>query len=94
MQRQYKDARRGRALAQTERRKTMDELNQQKSLEAFLAAKAEFDALIAELQQASAEHFGADSEQVFWEHVETLRDWNHRLRDMANAYYRRGEYAA
>jgi ATP-dependent protease HslVU (ClpYQ) peptidase subunit len=69
-------------------------LNQQKSLEAFLAAKAEFDALIAELQQASADHFGADSEQVFWEHVETLRDWNHRLRDMANAYYRRGEYAA
>jgi hypothetical protein len=69
-------------------------LNQQKSLEAFLAAKAEFDALVAELQQASADHFGADSEQVFWEHVETLRDWNHRLRDMANAYYRRGEYAA
>jgi hypothetical protein len=69
-------------------------LNQQRSLEAFLAAKVEFDALVAELQQASADHFGADSEQVFWEHVETLRDWNHRLRDMANAYYRRGEYAA
>jgi hypothetical protein len=69
-------------------------LNQQKSLEAFLAAKAEFDALVAELQNASADHFGADSKMVFWEHVETLRDWNRRLRDMANAYYRRGEYAA
>jgi hypothetical protein len=68
--------------------------NQQKSLEAFLAAKAEFDALVAELQQASADHFGADSKTVFWEHVETLQDWNRRLRDMANAYYRRGEYAA
>jgi predicted exporter len=68
--------------------------NQQKSLEAFLAAKAEFDALVAELQSASAEHFGADSKAVFWEHVETLQDWNRRLRDMANAYYRRGEYAA
>jgi hypothetical protein len=68
--------------------------NQQKSLEAFLAAKAEFDTLIAELQQASADHFGADSKTVFWEHVETLQDWNRRLRDMANAYYRRGEYAA
>jgi hypothetical protein len=68
--------------------------NQQRSLEAFLAAKVEFDALVAELQQASADHFGADSKTVFWEHVETLQDWNRRLRDMANAYYRRGEYAA
>jgi len=69
-------------------------LNQQRSLEAFLAAKAEFDALVAELQNASAEHFGTDSKTVFWEHVETLQAWNRRLRDMANAYYRRGEYAA
>jgi ATP-dependent protease HslVU (ClpYQ) peptidase subunit len=100
VQREYRDARRGNRPAADREEKTMTNrevraaLNQQKSLEAFLAAKAEFDALIAELQQASAEHFGADSEQVFWEHVETLRDWNHRLRDMANAYYRRGEYAA
>lgn len=37
---------------------------QQKSLEAFIAKKAEFDALLAELKQASDDHFGADPEAV------------------------------
>ena len=32
--------------------------NQQKSLEAFLQQKARFDAMVAELQQMSADHFG------------------------------------
>jgi hypothetical protein len=68
--------------------------NQQKSLEAFLAAKAEFDTLIAELQQASDDHFGADPEAVLWEHAAMLQDWNRRLRDIADNYHRRGEYAA
>ena len=40
--------------------------NQENSLAAFLAKKAEFDALLAELTQASAEHFGADPETVLW----------------------------
>ncbi|WP_270933369.1 hypothetical protein [Falsiroseomonas oryzae] len=38
--------------------------NQERSLAAFLKHKAEFDTLIAELQQASADHFGADPEMV------------------------------
>jgi phenylpyruvate tautomerase PptA (4-oxalocrotonate tautomerase family) len=38
--------------------------NQERSLAAFLTKKAEFDALLAELTQASAEHFGADPETV------------------------------
>jgi hypothetical protein len=40
--------------------------NQENSLAAFLAKKAEFDALLAELTQARADHFGADSETVLW----------------------------
>jgi regulator of protease activity HflC (stomatin/prohibitin superfamily) len=40
--------------------------NQRRSLEAFLAAKAEFDALVAELQAMSADHFGADPKAVLW----------------------------
>lgn len=67
--------------------------NQQKSLEAFMTAKAEFDGLVAELQAMSADHFGADPEAVLWEHAEVLKDWNTRLRDMTDAYHRRGEYA-
>lgn len=45
---------------------TMQEANQRRSLEAFLAKKAEFDALPAELEQASADHFAADPDAVLW----------------------------
>jgi hypothetical protein len=67
----------------------MDELNQQKSLEAFLAAKTRFDALIAELQVASADHYGADPEAALWEHAEMLEGWIRRIRDMLDEYYSR-----
>jgi hypothetical protein len=50
-------------------------------------------ALVAELQQASADHFGADPEAVVWGHAEMLKDWNTRLRQITDAYHRRGEYA-
>jgi hypothetical protein len=68
-------------------------LNQQKSLEAFLAKKAEFDALLAELQQMSADHFGADPEAVLWGEAANLEHWNSRLRQVTDAYFRRGEFA-
>jgi hypothetical protein len=68
-------------------------LNQQKSLEAFLAKKAEFDALLAELQQMSTDHFGADPEAVLWGEAANLEHWNSRLRQVTDAYFRRGEHA-
>jgi hypothetical protein len=80
-------------MTRTETQEAREAANQQRSLEAFMAAKAEFDALVAELQAMSADHFGADPEAVVWEHAEMLKDWNTRLRDMTDAYHRRGEYA-
>jgi hypothetical protein len=82
-------------MTRTEARQARAAANQQKSLEAFMTAKAEFDALLAELQQLSADHFGADPEAVLWGHAEVLKDWNTRLREMVDAYqrHRRGEYA-
>ena len=81
-------------MTRTEKQEAREAANQQRSLEAFMAAKAEFDALVAELQQMGADHFGADPEAVLWEHAEMLKDWNTRLRDITDAYHRRGEYAA
>ena len=69
-------------------------LNQQKSLEAFLANKAEFDALLAELQQASDDHFGADPEAVLWGETAWLADATAKLKEIADQHFRRGEYAA
>ncbi len=68
--------------------------NQEQSLETFLTKKAEFDALLADLQRMSDDHFGADPEAVLWGHVGTLERWNSRLREVADSYFTRGEFSA
>ncbi|MGE4043574.1 MAG: hypothetical protein AB7F35_01880 [Acetobacteraceae bacterium] len=67
--------------------------NQQQSLELFLARKAEFDALLADLRRMSDDHFGADPEKVLWSKAASLEHWNGRLREVADAYFKRGEFA-
>lgn len=67
--------------------------NQEKSLAAFLAKKAEFDVILAELTQASADHFGADPETVLWGKAAWLSDATAKLKDIADQHFRRGEYA-
>ena len=66
--------------------------NQQRSLEAFIAEKATFDALLADLQQMSADHFGADPDAILWVDTEELKRRNALLRQVTDAYFRRGEY--
>ncbi len=73
---------------------TKRDASQQRSLEAFLAKKAEFDALLAELQGASADHFGADSEAVLWGETAWLADATAKLKDIADQHFKLGEYAA
>lgn len=68
--------------------------NQQRSLAAFLAEKERFDAMVAELQQMSADHFGADPETVLWGTVGDLQHWNSLLARITDAYFKRGEFAA
>jgi hypothetical protein len=68
--------------------------NQERSLAAFLTNKAEFDALLAELQQASDDHFGADPEAVVWGEAAWLADATAKLKDIADQHFRRGEYSA
>ena len=68
--------------------------NQVRSLEAFLAEKARFDAMVAELQQMSADHFGADPETVLWGEAAWLSDATAKLKDIADQHFRRGEYKA
>jgi hypothetical protein len=78
---------------------TKQEANQQRGLDAFMARKAKFDAVLAELQQASVEHFGADAdadadaEAVLWGEAAWLADATAKLKDIADQHFRRGEYA-
>ena len=73
---------------------TKHEANQQRSLAAFTAKKAEFDVLLTELAQASDEHFGADLEAVLWGETAWLADATAKMKEVADAHFRRGEYAA
>ena len=73
---------------------TKREANQQQSLNLFLARKAEFDRMVAELQQMSDDHFGADPEAVLWCEAADLERRNQLLREITDAYFRRGEFAA
>jgi len=66
--------------------------NQQRSHEAFLQQKARFDAIVAELQQMSADHFGADPEDVLWGKAASLEHWTSRLASVTNCYFKRGEF--
>ena len=74
-------------------RRTSPAPNETDSLAAFIAAKAEFDALLADLQRMSADHFAADPEAVLWGHVGSLTHWNSTLREVTDAYFKRSEFA-
>jgi hypothetical protein len=54
------------------------------ALDAFLAAKAEIDLILAELASLSAEHFYADPEGINWGHVGSANHIRDRLQDVAN----------
>jgi hypothetical protein len=49
--------------------------------------------MVAELQQMSADHFGADPEDVLWSKAATLEHWNSRLASVTDCYFKRGEFA-
>ncbi|MCC6718567.1 MAG: hypothetical protein IT555_11850 [Acetobacteraceae bacterium] len=68
--------------------------NQLESLAAFIDRKTEFDELVADLQQMSADHFGADPHEMLWGKAAEVGHWNRLLRQVTDAYFRRGEYAA
>lgn len=54
------------------------------ALDAFIAAKAEIDAMLAPLAAHSADHFGSSPEEVNWGHVGTLDHYRARLREITD----------
>lgn len=64
------------------------------ALDAFIAAKAEIDAMLARLAANSADHFGYSPDEVNWGHVGTLNHYRARLREINDMAFREGEHAA
>lgn len=63
------------------------------AIDAFIAKKAEIDAMLARIAKLSEEHFGADPDRVNWGDVGSLEDYARHLRRITDAAFREGEYA-
>ena len=64
------------------------------ALAAFIAKKAEIDAMVARLQAFSDDHFGADPDQVNWSDLGSLEYQAHLLKQISDFAFREGEHAA
>jgi len=64
-----------------------------KALDAFLAAKAEIDTMLARLVALSDDHFETCPEDITWGHVGTLNYYRARLRGISDAAFKEGEHA-
>lgn len=64
------------------------------ALAAFIAKKAEIDAMLARLQAFSEDHFGADPDQVNWSDLGSLEYQAHLLKQISDFAFGEGEHAA
>ena len=64
-----------------------------KAIDAFLAAKAEIDSMLARLAALSDDHFETHPDEIDWGHVGTLNHYRDRLREISDAAFKEGEYA-
>ena len=63
------------------------------ALSAFLAGKAEIDAMLARLNALSDEHFGYAPDEIDWGHVGTLAHYAELLKRITDAAFKEGEHA-
>ncbi|MEA5417222.1 hypothetical protein [Synechococcus sp. BA-132 BA5] len=67
--------------------------NTPKAIEAFIARKAEIDAMLARLTRLSDEHFNASPDEINWGHVGTLDHYAELLKRITDAAFSEGECA-
>jgi hypothetical protein len=64
------------------------------ALAAFIASKTEIDTILARIAALSAEHFNRAPGDVTWADVGTLGGYLKGLREVSDAAFQEGEYAA
>jgi hypothetical protein len=64
-----------------------------KALDAFIAAKAEIDAMLERLAALSADHFETSPDEIHWGHVGTLNHYRAKLREITDSAFKEGEHA-
>jgi len=80
-------------LQQQEHKMRRPARDTRKAIDAFIARKAEIDAILARIAMLSENHFGADPDKVNWGDVGTLEDYARHLRRITDAAFREGEHA-
>lgn len=71
----------------------MKRTSRQTALQAFVAKKAEIDAMLARLHAISNEHFGYTPDEINWGHVGTIADYASLLKRITDAAFNEGEHA-
>ena len=64
------------------------------ALAAFIAHKAEIDAILARLAALSADHFDRAPDDITWANVGTVGSYLDGLRRVSDAAFNEGEHAA
>jgi hypothetical protein len=63
------------------------------SLSAFIARKAEIDAMLARLNALSEDHFDCTPDEINWGHVGSLAHYASLLKQITDSAFNEGEFA-
>ncbi|WP_096701340.1 hypothetical protein [Magnetospirillum sp. 15-1] len=63
------------------------------AIDAFLAKKAEFDAMLARLQSLSDDHFNWTPDEITWGHAGTMAHYAETLKNITDSAFQEGEFA-
>jgi hypothetical protein len=69
-------------------------LDERTALDAFIARKAEIDAMLHRPKALSDEHFVVSPDDINWGHVGTLAHYAELLKRITDAAFNEGEHAA
>jgi len=67
--------------------------NKPQAIDAFIARKAEIDAMLERIQALSDEHFDTNPDEINWGHVGTLAHYAELLKRITDAAFKEGEHA-
>lgn len=63
------------------------------ALSAFIAKKAEIDAMLSRLSTLSDDHFNCTPDEINWGHVGTLASYANLLKQITDSAFHEGEFA-
>ncbi|MFN3746347.1 MAG: hypothetical protein ACK4TL_16720 [Hyphomicrobiaceae bacterium] len=67
--------------------------NTASALDAFIAKKAEIDAMLERIKALSDDHFDTSPDEINWGHVGTLSHYAEILKRITDAAFKEGEHA-